>query len=58
MVVVLKNKLKKFFVFWGQTNPMSSTIMGFLFLSKGATNSFKPIYKCHGQQWGIFFILL
>jgi hypothetical protein len=27
------------------------------FLSKGGTTSFKPIYKCCGQQWGVFFII-
>jgi hypothetical protein len=30
--------------------------MGFFSLSKGATTSFKPIYKRHGQQWGLNFL--
>jgi len=34
-------------IFAKQTNQVSLVIMGFLFsLSKGATTSFKPIYKC------------
>jgi hypothetical protein len=28
--------------------------MSYFSLSTGATTSFKPIYKRHEQQWGIF----
>jgi hypothetical protein len=30
-------------------------ILGFFSLSKGVMTFVKPIYKQHGQQWGIFF---
>jgi hypothetical protein len=46
-----KNKILK------QINPMLLIPMGYFFLSKVATTSIKPIYKYHGQQWGIFFSL-
>jgi hypothetical protein len=38
-----------------QTDPMSLTTMSIFFISKGVITSFKPIYKCHEQEWGIFF---
>jgi hypothetical protein len=50
-MVIVKKKKKKF----RQTNPMLLTTMGFFSLSKHVTTSFKPIYKCHGQQWGLNF---
>jgi hypothetical protein len=55
MVIVLK-KLRNFlfFYFFEQIDQVLLTTMGFFFLSKGVTPSFKSIYKRHGQQWGIF----
>jgi hypothetical protein len=40
----------------GQIDPLFFMTMGFFLpSSKGATTSFKPIYNCCWQQWGVFF---
>jgi hypothetical protein len=53
MVVVSFFK-QVFFFFLDQNNPTLLMIMDFFSLSKGATTSFKLVYKCHGQQLKIF----
>jgi len=43
-----KNKVFSFLLFFKQIVLVSLMTMGLFFLSKGATTSFKTIYKCCG----------
>jgi hypothetical protein len=50
--MVVSKKNLTLFIYSKQIDPSVVDDIGFFFLYKGATTSFRPIYKCHVQQRG------